>query len=325
MNSVPSFTTKPFFIFSCCIYTLASFSPVDRIVSFRSRRKFIPSHPDIPSNWEHLTSNRTNRQQTESDTKGRLDLTAILFAICDTYRILFMSTNNHSSLVEPMASNTDTTSSLTPDQPQNPHVSALVLDLASNKNLLIVLQTGTAARARRRQRSASTPPQDLLAPSSIGLERSLTSLPPTQSVYDGYQSSDDSLHLPPSSTCQRHARANAPFLPPLPGHSAVHVAVEVASAGVPHDVVAAPAAASSSTQQIRRNSSSSVSSAFSWQESIFHVRRLSDDVFDVQLHTPTLAPRAEHGGRALVPPPRHGSRPHPEPLRSNPVFEGGWI
>lgn len=215
-------------------------------------------------------------------------------------------------------------SSITPGQPQNPQHAALALDLASNKNLLLVLQTGTAAQARRRQRSASTPPQGLLTSSSIGLQRRLTSLPPTQSVDDGYQSFDDSLHFPPPSARQRHARANVPFLPPLPGHTAMHVAVDVASTGVPSEVVAIPTAASSS-RQVRRNSSSSVSSAFSWQESIFHVRRLSDDVCDAQLHTPIPAPRVENGGRSLVPPPRHGSRPHPSPLRSNPVFEGGWL
>lgn len=235
-----------------------------------------------------------------------------------------MSNNNHRSLDEPRASNVNSMSSLTPDQPQIPYNAALALGLASNKNLLMVLQTGTAAQARRRQRSASTTPQDLVTPSSTGSKRSLTSQPPTQAVSDGYQSSDDSLHLPPSAR-QRHARANAPFLPPLPGHSAMHAAVDVASAGVPHEVVAAPAAASSGTQQIRRNLSSSVSSAFSWQESIFDVRRLSDDACNAQAYTPVKAPRLEHGCRSLVPPPRHGSRPHPNPLRSNPVFEGGWI
>lgn len=247
-----------------------------------------------------------------------------------------MSNHYHHS-PEPVASNTDPMSSITPGQSQNPLYNAtLALDLANNKNLLLVIQTGKAAQARRRQHSASIPPppQELLTPSSIGSERRPTSPPMLQAISDGYQSSDDSLHLPPSSARQRRARANAPFLPPLPGHSAIYVAVDVASAAGAHqhEVVAGPAAALfSNRQQIRRNSSSSnsgssVSSAFSWQESIFHVRRLPDDAHDAQVcNLPESATRVERGGRSLVPPSRHGSRPHPNPLRANSVFEGGWI
>lgn len=183
----------------------------------------------------------------------------------------------HRSPDELKASQIENMSSLTPGQPQNTPHATFPLDLASNKTLLLVLQAGTAAQARRHQRSASsTPTQGLVPPPSIDLQ-SFKPPSPSQAVSDGYQSSDDSLHIPSSSSRQRHARANVPFLPPLPGHSAVHeAAVSFPTQGF-LEIVAAPAAdAISSSKQGRRNSSSSIPSTFSWQESIFHVRRLSD-------------------------------------------------
>lgn len=192
-------------------------------------------------------------------------------------------------------------------QQHNPKYATFALNLASNENLLMVLKSGSTAQARRRRSASSTAiPLFTVTPDNY-----------PSAVSDGYQSSDDSLHLP-RSTNQRRARPNTHFLPPLPGHPGPEA---VAFAG-PHGG-GAPTPSISLGQVPRRNSASSISSAFSWQESIFHVRRLSD-ARNGRTHAPN-APRAERTGRSLVPPPRHGSRPHPSPLRSNPVLEGGWI
>lgn len=63
----------------------------------------------------------------------------------------------------------------------------------------------------------------------------------------------------------------------------------------------------------RRNSTGSVSSAFSWQESIFNVRRLSH-----------AAPIVNHvvDTRAECTQGRVWPSPHPHPLRSHPVWDG---